>query len=110
MRKSKCFYKHNEKQTTITKQSETKVKRKVDLSFQSHFPRKVGKEETIEKTEQLTPDAVFTGLVWGTWGWRDSSVLIHLQRMGILSPAPTWRLTAICDSSSRGFNSLFCFL
>lgn len=44
------------------------------------------------------------------WGWRDASVLEHLlvlQMTWVRFPAPTRWLTTICNSSSRGLDTLF---
>lgn len=32
--------------------------------------------------------------------------LLHLQRVQIGVPAPTWRLSDVCDISSRGYDTL----
>jgi hypothetical protein len=42
------------------------------------------------------------------WGWRNGSVL--LPRPQVQFPAPTWWLTMICDSSSRGADALLWLL
>lgn len=54
--------------------------------------------------DQKTPRALTSIANNDFWGWRDGSADEHrllLQRVWVWFPVPTWRLTTVCNSSSR---------
>jgi hypothetical protein len=74
---------------------------------EEHLILKTTFEDLIQRCLSSATDPVWTLLpmvyltINTAWGWRVGSALSILQRAWVSFPAPTWQLTAVCNSTPR---------